>query len=32
METITEYTQTIRSPTSKYYNAQAMLLDKRFKS
>jgi len=28
IETITEYTQTIRSPTSKYYNAQAMLIEK----
>ena len=28
METITKHTQTIRSPTAKYYNAQAMLLDK----
>ena len=28
IETITEYTQTIRSPTSKYYNTQAMLLHK----
>ena len=29
IETITEYTQTIRSPTSKYYNTQAMLLHKK---
>ena len=28
MESITESSQTIRSPTSKYYNAQAMLLEK----
>ena len=28
METITKQTQTIRSPTSKYYNAQAMLIEK----
>ena len=28
METITKHTQTIRSPTAKYYNAQAMLLNK----
>ena len=28
METITKQTQTIRSPTAKYYNAQAMLIDK----
>src|SRR6056300_1183534 len=28
MEAVTEYSQTIRSPTSKYYNAQAMLLDR----
>ena len=28
IETVTEYTQTIRSPTSKYYNAQAMLIEK----
>jgi len=28
IETVTEYTQTIRSPTSKYYNTQAMLIDK----
>ena len=27
MSQITEKTQTIRSPTSKYYNTQAMLLD-----
>ena len=32
IETITEYTQTIRSPTSKYYNTQAMLLDSGFSS
>ena len=30
METITKQTQTIRSPTAKYYNAQAMLIDKGF--
>ena len=28
METITKQTQTIRSPTSKYYNTQAMLIEK----
>jgi hypothetical protein len=28
IEEITEYTQTIRSPTSKYYNAQAMLIER----
>lgn len=28
METITEYSQTIRSPTSKYYNTQAILIEK----
>jgi len=28
MDAITDYSQTIRSPTSKYYNAQAMLLDR----
>ena len=28
METITKQTQTIRSPTAKYYNAQAMLIEK----
>lgn len=28
MESITSTTQTIRSPTSKYYNAQAMLIEK----
>jgi hypothetical protein len=28
MESITKHTQTIRSPTSKYYNTQAMLIDK----
>lgn len=28
IEEITEYSQTIRSPTSKYYNAQALLVDK----
>jgi len=28
METITKQTQTIRSPTAKYYNAQALLIDK----
>src|SRR6056300_166582 len=28
MSDITEYSQTIRSPTSKYYNAQAMLFDR----
>ena len=28
METITKQTQTIRSPTAKYYNAQAMLMEK----
>jgi len=28
MRAITEYSQTIRSPTSKYYNSQAMLLEK----
>tara|TARA_B100000035_G_C21026242_1_gene566336 strand:+ start:978 stop:1844 length:867 start_codon:yes stop_codon:yes gene_type:complete len=30
IENITEYSQTIRSPTSKYYNAQAMLVEKGF--
>jgi len=28
MRAITEYSQTIRSPTSKYYNSQAILLEK----
>ena len=28
MESITKQTQTIRSPTAKYYNAQAMLIEK----
>jgi len=28
IESITEYSQTIRSPTSKYYNTQAMLIEK----
>ena len=28
IETITKQTQTIRSPTAKYYNTQAMLIDK----
>ena len=28
MEDVTERSQTIRSPTAKYYNAQAMLLDR----
>lgn len=28
IEEVTEYSQTIRSPTSKYYNAQAMLLER----
>ena len=28
MKVITEYSQTIRSPTSKYYNSQAILLEK----
>jgi len=28
IETITKQTQTIRSPTAKYYNAQAMLMEK----
>jgi len=31
MESITNTTQTIRSPTSKYYNAQAMLIEKKLK-
>jgi hypothetical protein len=32
MESITGTTQTIRSPTSKYYNAQAMLIEKNLSS
>jgi len=32
MESITGTTQTIRSPTSKYYNAQAMLIEKNLKT
>ena len=32
MSQITENTQTIRSPTSKYYNTQAMLLDMNMKT
>ena len=28
IENVTEYSQTIRSPTSKYYNTQAMLIEK----
>ena len=28
MDSVNEYTQTIRSPTSKYYNTQAMLIDR----
>ena len=28
MSQVTDHTQTIRSPTSKYYNAQAMLMDR----
>ena len=32
MKNITPYTQTIRSPTSKYYNAKAMLLEQEYPS